>query len=361
MAIYFCIDSSPGEKLEDLAKNFSVDKTLAGKEAYFNALLLVNKTEHWAHDVTTRPKFPLPLGSIVCLPNAEEIKTAKYKTSEAQRLRQALLSTLHYHNRQTVTTRQRVITAVKNYPPMTLSAVSKLTEALHDFSEHKEALLGVGSGLLTLGEQYQDFVKDNAKEMRVAMLETQNKLDIYHKAAYGEKMAAKQAFIEAHRKVKHLFEEYLKRYGETYTTGMRKLAFVNNRERWLKQSRTDAASAQIIDTDAYKSVVRTMKVARYAGAGFIVLDVGLGAAEVYQTYREGGDWFKELVEEIGGLGGSLLGGAGAVALTALLLFTPEGWMIILIGTAGALGGSYFGKWLVDLFFDKARKLEEYAL
>ncbi len=169
------------------------------------------------------------------------------------------------------------------------------------------------------------------------MLETQNKLDFYRKAAYGEKTAAKQAFIEAHRKVKRLFEEYLKRYGETYTTGMKKLAFVNNRERWLKQSRTDAASAQIIDTEAYKSVVRTMKVARYAGTSFIALDVGLGAAEVYQIYREGGDWFKELVEETGGLIGSIAGGSFALYVARyLLMLTPEGWMIVIIGTTGAL-------------------------
>ncbi len=335
--MHFCIDSSPGETLEDLAKMLSTDKTPAGRETYFNAMLEQNKTEHWAHDVTTRPRFPLPPGSIVCLPNPEDLKAAKYKTSEAQRLRQALLSALHYHNRQTVTTRQRAITAVKHYPTTTLSAISRLTEAFHSLSDHKEALLGMGGGLLTVGEQYQDFVKDSAKEMRVAMLETQNKLDFYRKAAYGEKTAAKQAFIEAHRKVKRLFEEYLKRYGETYTTGMKKLAFVNNRERWLKQSRTDAASAQIIDTEAYKSVVRTMKVARYAGTSFIALDVGLGAAEVYQTYREGGDWFEELLEDMAGLIGSLAGGSGAVFLVErILMLTPEGWVIILIGTVGAL-------------------------
>ncbi len=192
--------------------------------------------------------------------------------------------------------------------------------------------------------------------MRIAMLETQNKLDFYRKTAYGEKTAAKQAFMEAHRKVKRLFEKYLKRYGEAYTTGMKKLAFVNNRERRLKQSRTDAASAQIIDTEAYKSVVRTMRVARYAGASFIVLDMGLGAAEVYQTYREDGDWFKELMEEAAGLGGSLTGGGLALFVArSILMLTPEGWMIVVIGTAGALVLQEVLKIIAEESIDKTRE------
>lgn len=85
--------------------------------------------------------------------------------------------------------------------------------------------------------------------------------------------------------------------------------------------------------------------------------VALEIPEVIKTYREGGDWFKEIVKDSAGLGLSMAGSSLAAGFAAELMLTPIGWIIILAGTLGALAFEKMGEHYSGKFLDKIREVE----
>ncbi|MBS0350254.1 MAG: hypothetical protein JSR33_03540, partial [Proteobacteria bacterium] len=84
----------------------------------------------------------------------------------------------------------------------------------------------------------------------------------------------------------------------------------------------------------------------------LLLDIGLGAADTFNTYKQHGNWIKKGLEETGGIAANYIAGSAAVeAATIILGFVPGiGWTI-LIGCASAVALSYGAKWLVGEAYD----------
>lgn len=87
----------------------------------------------------------------------------------------------------------------------------------------------------------------------------------------------------------------------------------------------------------------------HVGNGMLVLDAGLRAYGVRQTYLAGGNWQRQAAMEttgfgVGGAAGLLAGKAAVGGLVALgLAATPAGWVIVIgLGVAAGFGAAYAG-------------------
>jgi hypothetical protein len=86
----------------------------------------------------------------------------------------------------------------------------------------------------------------------------------------------------------------------------------------------------------FKRVQQFQRVAHQVGSKLIALDAGIRALHVYNVKQDGGEWQKELAREMTGLGagviaGSVIGSEITAALTILLIATPYGWVIAIVG------------------------------
>ncbi|MBS0350352.1 MAG: hypothetical protein JSR33_04035 [Proteobacteria bacterium] len=82
------------------------------------------------------------------------------------------------------------------------------------------------------------------------------------------------------------------------------------------------------------------------------MEVGLGAAEVYNTYEEGGNWIRKAFEETGEMAGSFIGGTYVAEEIILALgFVPGPGWVILIGLGSAIALGYTLKWAGGRIYD----------
>ena len=132
---------------------------------------------------------------------------------------------------------------------------------------------------------------------------------------------------------------------------------MNNREKWLRLVKTGVPTANVIDTNAFQTLVRVSRKAKIVGRSTIAFQVVLDVPEVIKTYHEGGDWFKEMVEDAGGLGWGMAGGVVGTGLVTELMLTPMGWVVILGGVAGAFAFEKLGEYGSGAILDTFREAE----
>jgi hypothetical protein len=87
-------------------------------------------------------------------------------------------------------------------------------------------------------------------------------------------------------------------------------------------------------------LVRFGKYGRYFGNGLAVIDFGSRVSHIHDSYKAGGNWYREMFVEsssfafsaIGGL--TVVGAGSAIAEASLAAFvaaTPAGWILIVVG------------------------------
>jgi len=83
----------------------------------------------------------------------------------------------------------------------------------------------------------------------------------------------------------------------------------------------------------------------------IGFEIGVGIENVFESYRDGGHWVRELMEVIGGIGGSYAGSQiGAFVIRSIsmaFLCTPEGWVVVLGSVIVGVLLSIFGRILAE--------------
>lgn len=123
---------------------------------------------------------------------------------------------------------------------------------------------------------------------------------------------------------------------------------LSNPQRALNQARDARTPKPITFSDSHQvmRLTRFAHVARIAGRGLLVLDVGLRTQKVVEDPEAGADWQRTATIETVGLSFGFLSGYGASYAVAgglglLLGATPVGWVIMIAGgiTAGYLAGS----------------------
>jgi hypothetical protein len=127
-------------------------------------------------------------------------------------------------------------------------------------------------------------------------------------------------------------------------------------------SKTDAA-IKLHSSHNFKRVQQFQRGANKVGKSIIVLDGGLRALSVYNVKQVDGDWQNALAREMAGFGlgvaaGAYFGGKVTAALTMMLIATPYGWAIAIVGglLIGLLSGKLFdqlGKNVSDYLWRKS--------
>lgn len=149
--------------------------------------------------------------------------------------------------------------------------------------------------------------------------------------------------LQRFRQAKNLATEAINREANLYTN------IINNKTKKLLRS-----SKRLINSVQNKGIIinnledmKTFeKIARYgkiSSRGLFFVSAGIGADEIYQAYKEGGDWGKEAV----GVGGEVV----SVYLLGdvLLLSNPAGWVVtILVAVAEGVLLTGFGQMVKNL-------------
>ena len=114
-------------------------------------------------------------------------------------------------------------------------------------------------------------------------------------------------------------------------------------------------SVYLQDSADIRRVRWVMRGAKVLGAGALLLDVGMAAKKIKDTYETGGNTTRVAFEEVGGITLEAAVGVGAaygtsMALSVAAAFLPfaiiPGVGLVIIVAAGALGavaGNYYGK------------------
>lgn len=189
-----------------------------------------------------------------------------------------------------------------------------------------------------------------------------NKVKAAERRALAKNVAAAQTEVNRH------FQGEIKRIMATNgaKTGKRGTVWSNPKRAMglARGGKTDAA----IKLQSYHNVKRVQqfqRVTNIAGKGLVVLDAGLRVNKIQDTYEQGGNWQKELAKEMTGFGmgvaaGAYLGTVITASLTILLIATPGGWAIAIlgglaVGLAGAKVGDLIGKLLAETLYDFSSK------
>ena len=178
------------------------------------------------------------------------------------------------------------------------------------------------------------------KNYQAALMDYRSKL----KSEPAVRNASKQKVFSSHQRLQRAFTHEI-----NVTTGQaasRRGTPITNPQRALNiatSSRTTTKLNISSQVEASK-LVRFAQHAKYLGNGLAVIDFGRRAGNVQQSYKEGGDWERELFRESLGFAGSAVAGTMAVeaGLSLLVFVTPFGWAAVVAGglvVAGAAAAS----------------------
>jgi hypothetical protein len=205
------------------------------------------------------------------------------------------------------------------------------------------------------------------------LLSCQAALEQYRSAYLKKAPAAERKMLakrvgQAHANVNVLFQGELKQIMamNAVKSSSRGTVWSNpERAMGLARGSKTAAAITLQSSHNFKRIQQFQRVANIAGKGLVVFDAGLRVNKVQDTYNQGSDWQKELVREMSGFGlgvaaGAYFGTAVTASLTILLIATPGGWAIaILGGLVLGLGGAKFadviGQLLAETLYDFSSK------
>lgn len=187
------------------------------------------------------------------------------------------------------------------------------------------------------------------KNYQAALMDYRSKL----KSEPAVRNASKQKVFSSHQRLQRAFTHEI-----NVTTGQaasRRGTPITNPQRALNiatSSRTTTKLNISSQVEASK-LVRFTKHAKYLGNGLAVIDFGKRAGNVQQSYKEGGDWERELFRESLRFAGPAIAGTATVkiGLGLLMFVTPYGWAWLVVGgiaTAAASAGA-------SIYLDNAMK------
>lgn len=191
---------------------------------------------------------------------------------------------------------------------------------------------------INIAEASVDYVKESAKDIRKHMLNVEQKLTAYLQAPYGKKTIMKQEYFQAHRKLKEVFNQRVTQVNKNVSKNLNQSRVMTNRQVALKEGHAQAQAYKLTDTQAFKSVNRTLKRATHLGRGLVAYELCKVGDKTWKAYREGGDWGKELTEGLG----ETLGGLGASELFSLALVAAGVSLSWYIAIPAAIAVSMFG-------------------
>ena len=156
------------------------------------------------------------------------------------------------------------------------------------------------------------------------------------------KSLAKQKVISAFEKMQKYFRHELNTV--TAAVKARRGTPLTSSERALNIARSsrNVVKLNIANQIQANNLVKFTKHAKFMGNGLAVIDFASRAGNVHNTYKEGGNWERDLFIESSSFAASAAAGvlavkAGTAALGFLVMATPIGWVGLIVGGVAVAG------------------------
>ena len=253
----------------------------------------------------------------------------------------------------------------------TVDTFGDQTSALADiYDRHLAGLELKGAGSVTGATA--GAIEGHLTELQKALRKYQESLIALnnHKANGRRGMAGKTELTNLVRRryntLQTQFQLELKRRVPVEHIGKNRGSALTSAERGITlANRRRSRHLYVADGGQADRLGRLVKGTRFVGNSMVLLDAGLRAQGVRDTYRDGGDWQREAVVQTTGLGfGTAVGALSGKAVVGGLLMiglgaTPVGWVVLItagVGTGLAVGsaGDWLGKasarWVYDRGF-----------
>jgi hypothetical protein len=230
----------------------------------------------------------------------------------------------------------------------TVASLAQIHEKLMPFNL---ALLGASTS--TYATRMTGFA-GAVKNYQGALIDYRSKL----KSKPAVRNASKQKVFSSHQRLQRAFTHEI-----NVTTGQaasRRGTPITNPQRALNIATSSRTTTKLnISSQVEASnLVRFTKHAKYLGNGLAVIDFGTRTGRVHSSYKEGGDWERELFKESLGFAGSAIAGIATVkmGLGLLMFVTPYGWAWLVVGgvttAAVSAGTSVYADSVADKNADK---------
>ncbi len=290
--------------LNEIAKRFSPSKKPEDMAEYLKTLRTMNRfNQQWNPAFSHYSSFPMQAHSCLYLPTPADIKEYQQRSKFANVLMQKWLiskeewlASIRSLNHASFSVRQTINNFVEHYDLETVGKIALLVQKIN--KNRTEVATGAVGLALTGAEQIADHVTKSAEKITNLMAKAESKLIAYRDAPLGLKTLAKEDYIESHKELKAEFAHYLK---QKIGVAGKQLEFVNSREKWLLRLKTGVPNSGVIDTTAFKALTKVARSAIMINRGTTILHLGLSGKEVFDTYKDHGNWQKKLIEEMGGV------------------------------------------------------------
>ncbi len=173
---------------------------------------------------------------------------------------------------------------------------------------------------------------------------------------YRQAYKSKNAIQAAKTKVLKAFEQLQMKFGAEIKKHVlkdykgRKPHPISNAQRAMHLARDSRNFRPIQSTPQVSRITKLASMGKAVGNGMIILDFGLRANSVVNSYNRGDDWCRELSKQSWGLLFSI--GAG---LAASLAFGPFGLLIVIVAVGvAAVIGDKVGQWTGENIYDLSR-------
>lgn len=239
------------------------------------------------------------------------------------------------------TTRNLTSITLAYGPENTVGLAHLMHEVKEQMEKHEFAIGTTGASMDAYKVRSEKFV-EAVGEYQKALLNYRN----VYKTNPTSRMLAKQRVSRTFKELQSKFKYELKMV--TRNIKARKGLPLTNEERALNIARSSRNVTKLDLTNQVEAsrVVGLAKATKIIGNGLAVVDFGMRATNVYDSYKEGKNWERDLFIESSSFAASAyLGGAvldsGMAALGFLVMATPIGWIGLIIGGAVVIGAAAY--------------------
>lgn len=247
-------------------------------------------------------------------------------------------------------------------PERTVGLAHLMHEVKAQMEKHEFAIGATGSSMDAYKVRSENFV-GAVGQYQKALLNYRN----VYKTNPTSRMLAQQRVTRAFTELQTKFKFELNLV--TRKIRARKGLALTNEERGINIARSSRTIVKLNLTSQVEAnkVIGLAKGTRFIGNGLAVVDFGVRAYDVYDSYKDGKNWERDLFIQSSSFAasaylGSLVLDSGMAALGFLVMATPIGWVGLIIGGAIVIGSAaYTGYEMNKVTKDNAGVIYDYIM
>lgn len=188
------------------------------------------------------------------------------------------------------------------------------------------------------------------KELDKALVEYRN----LSKTVGASRHAAKTKVLNLHKQLNQLFGKEIR--GILLKNSSKPgRSILTNSTRMINVARSGRTAPVLSTAAGIQKVGAFAKYSKHIGRGAVVLDLGVRGLSIYEKQQRGGDWYRELAVQSGGLFAASATAYIASGIALSFMLGPFGLIILLVvGAAVAIGADHYGQKYGGQFYDYTR-------